>query len=234
MLDSRMYRDYGSTPPSMLGPAQKAWLLQGVAASTATFKVLVSAVPWAFNTKPGSDDPWDGFSEEREEIFSHLEENRIEGVVLLSADRHRSDAWRIVRPNGYDLHDFMSSRLTNTHAHPVMAGSLYGYNQKCSFGKLTFRLSKQDPEVTYEIITIDGEVVYAITLRASELSYPVGSRGRKLVAPVRSNGAGRPGPVRVVNVHGRTMQPHTILRPGAYIVEAGRGSRSAQRRVRVR
>jgi phosphodiesterase/alkaline phosphatase D-like protein len=36
-------------------------------------------------------EPLDGYPEEREEIFSFLAKNEIERVVLVSADRHRSD-----------------------------------------------------------------------------------------------------------------------------------------------
>jgi len=98
MLDGRYYRDKPrSENPSMLGPAQKKWLFEKLKFSKATFKVLASPVPWALGAKPGSRDPWQGYKAEREQIFSFLEANRIDGVVLISADRHRSDAWKIKR-----------------------------------------------------------------------------------------------------------------------------------------
>ena len=118
----------------MLGPGQKAWLLDKLKRSTAVFRVIASSVPWASGTKPGSKDTWDGFPDEREVIFSFIEENRIEGVVLISADRHRSDVWRIERARGYTLYDFSSSKLTNAMSHRLMEGCLFGYNEKCSFG----------------------------------------------------------------------------------------------------
>ena len=107
MLDCRFYR----TNPllettSMLGSLQKEWLFHELTKSTATFKVLVSSVPWAQNTKPGSLDTWDGYAGEREEIFTYIEKERINGIFLLSADRHRSDIWKIERKNGYDLYEF--------------------------------------------------------------------------------------------------------------------------------
>jgi len=95
MLDGRYYRtDPKTANPSMLGSVQLQWLFDRLKGSTATFKVIASPVPWAAGTKPGSLDTWDGFPDEREKIFSFLEKNKIAGVVLLSADRHRSDAWR--------------------------------------------------------------------------------------------------------------------------------------------
>jgi alkaline phosphatase D len=172
MLDCRFYR----TNPfieenSMLGPVQKKWLKRTLLNSKGIFKLLVSSVPWSQNVKPGSHDPWDGFPEEREEIFSFIEENKIEGVVLVAADRHRSDAWKTIRPNGYDLYEFQSSKLTNVHTHKIMPGSLIGYNEKCSFGELEFDLSAVDPELKYRIVNIEGELIDSIKVNYSELRF---------------------------------------------------------------
>jgi len=172
MLDGRYYRDKPqSKNPSMLGPAQKKWLFEKLKSSRATFKVLASPVPWSIGAKPGSRDPWQGYTGEREQIFSFLETNRIDGVILISADRHRSDAWKIERKSGYDLYEFESSRLTNIHTHKIISGALFGYNKKCSFGLLTFDTTKSDPEVTYQIISIDDEVIWELTLKKSRLTH---------------------------------------------------------------
>ena len=119
----------------------------------------------------GSRDPWQGYKAEREQIFSFLEANRIDGVILIAADRHRSDAWKIERENGYDLYEFESSRLTNIHTHKIMPGSLFGYNKKCSFGLLGFDTTRDDPQVTYRIVNIDNEIIREITLTKSQLAH---------------------------------------------------------------
>jgi len=172
MLDGRYYRTNPKTEiPSMLGPVQKKWLFDKLKSSKATFKVLASPVPWAFGAKPGSLDPWQGYKQEREEIFSFLEQNKSDGVILISADRHRSDVWKIERANGYDLYEFESSKLTNVHTHKLMPGALFGYNEKCSFGLLWFDTTLPDPQVTYQIINLDNEVVHTLELMASQLSH---------------------------------------------------------------
>ena len=171
MLDCRYYRTLKSNPPTMLGPVGKAWLKGALKKSKGTFKVLASSVPWAYGAKPGSKDPWQGYKEERAEIFSFLAENRIGGVLLISADRHRSDLWKIERPDGYALYEFESSRLTNIHTHGIMKGCLYGYNKTCSFGLLGFDTTKKDPEVTCRIGTIDNEIVHTFTLKKSQLTH---------------------------------------------------------------
>ena len=170
LLDGRYYRDRKSG--SMLGPVQKRWLTQTLARSTGTFKVLASPVPWTEGVKPGSNDTWDGFPEEREEIFSFIESNRIDGVFLIAADRHRTDLRTTKRPDGYDLYEFESSRLTNRHTHGVVKtpGLMWGYNKTCSVGLMRFDTTGKAPRVRFECVTIDGEVVHRHTLSAGELS----------------------------------------------------------------
>ena len=169
MLDGRYYRHrQGKT---MLGPVQKAWLLKTLKESKATFKVLTSPVPFTPGIKPGSKDPWDGFPEEREEIFSHITKHEIDGVFLVAADRHRTDLRKIERPKGYDLYEFMSSRLTNRHTHSVVKtpGLIWGYNKTCSFGLMEFDTTAEDPQVVMKCISIDGIVIQRFTLQCSKL-----------------------------------------------------------------
>ena len=170
MLDGRVYRTNPfAESPSMLGPVQKRWLLEALAGSRATFKVVVSPVPWELEAKPGSRDTWNGFRDERAEIFGFLAREGIEGVVLMSADRHRSEAWKIPRPGSYPLYELSSSRLTNVHFHEPVPGTLFTYNATCSFGRVSFDTTREDPALTYEAVSIDGEVVGSLTVRRSEL-----------------------------------------------------------------
>ena len=177
MLDTRFYRTNGKDkikPDTMLGEVQKQWLFDQLKASTATFKVIGTSVPISSGTKPGNagNDTWDGFSEEREEIFSFIEKNKIEGVFFVAADRHRSDAWKTNRKNGYPFYEFMSSRLTNNHTHPVMPNSLFGYNKTPSFGLLEFDTTSKDPKVIYRIFNIENEEIHQMTVYKTELSFP--------------------------------------------------------------
>ena len=174
-MDCRYYRDdkrVVKPGKTMLGEYQKAELKKALLASTATFKVLCSTVPMGYKTKDKKPtcDTWDGYDEERQEIFSFLDENQIEGVFILAADRHRHDARVIERESGYPLYEFMSSRLTNQLTHGRAGqGLLFHYNEKCGFGKVTFDLSLQDPTATYEVVTIDNETVHSFTLKRSQL-----------------------------------------------------------------
>jgi alkaline phosphatase D len=174
MLDCRYYRtDPEGSELSMLGPVQLEWLKQELTKTTGKFVVVCSSVPWDFRTKGDSLDTWNGYKDEREEIFGFIEEKRIEGVILLSADRHRSDAWKIERKTGYGLYEFSSSRLTNQHVHPRMeeAGAIFSYNELQSFGLVTFDTSVSDPTVKYDVVNIDGDKPFTLDVKRSQLVY---------------------------------------------------------------
>ena len=170
LLDGRYYRDLKGG--SMLGPVQKKWLLDGLSKSDATFKVIASPVPFTPKIKPGSRDPWDGYPEEREEIFSHIGKEKIDGVFLIAADRHRTDLRKISRPDGYDLYEFESSRLTNRHTHKVVKteGLVWGFSEKCSFGLIDFDTTAGVPQVTFRCIDIDDVEHHSHVLKLSDIS----------------------------------------------------------------
>lgn len=171
LLDTRYYRDLEGG--SMLGPVQRKWLKERLRSTEATFKVIVSSVPFTPGVKPGSKDTWDGFPGEREEIFSLIAEEKMDGVFLVSADRHRTDLRTTARPGGYDLYEFMSSKLTNRHTHKVVPtdGLVWGYNERPSFGLMDFDTEADDPVVVFRCIDIDGKEVESFELRRSMISH---------------------------------------------------------------
>ena len=177
MLDTRFYRTNGKDeikPDTMLGAEQLSWLKKHLLTSTASFKCIGTSVPISSGTKSGKGglDTWDGFAEEREDIFHFIETNGIEGVVFLAADRHRSDAWKTTRNSGYPFYEFMSSRLTNIHTHPVQDASLFGYSAAPSFGLLEFDTQAVDPRLTYKIMSIDNQEIHRISIYKSQLTVP--------------------------------------------------------------
>ena len=173
LIDGRYYRESPKgESPSMLGTAQLKWLKKTLK-KPATFTVFCTNVPITPKVKPGSKDTWDGFDSERQQIFGYIAEEKIPGVVILSADRHRSDAYKIdTNIEGmYPLYEWQSSRLTNQHVHGLIKHSLFGYNEKQSFGRVDFDLKSNDPTVKYTIINIDGKPIHNQTLKRSELQF---------------------------------------------------------------
>lgn len=174
MIDGRYYRESPKDKsPSMLGAVQMKWLKQTLGDKPATFKVICTNVPMAPKVKPGSKDTWDGYSDERSAIYQFIADQKLPGVVILSADRHRSDAYKVdTKIEGmYPLFEFSSSRLTNQHVHKLIDHSLFGYNEKQSFGRVDFDLTAEDPTVKYTIINIDGKAIHDLTVKLSQLQF---------------------------------------------------------------
>jgi alkaline phosphatase D len=171
MLDCRYYRD--RKKKSMLGPVQKMWLKETLRNSNSVFKIIASSVPFSKGIKPGSKDPWDGYPDEREEIFSFIESEKIGGVFLVAADRHRIDLRRTDRPQGYDLFEFVSGRLTNKHVHPVVKtdGLIWGYNKTCGYCLIQVNTRKKDPSLVLEAYDLNGEKLFTHVVKASSLQF---------------------------------------------------------------
>ena len=103
LLDTRQYRDRndlndtGVLPKSLLGAAQRRWLIEGVTASTATWKFIASSVPISIPTgwpPEAGRDGWasgdgdDGFERELYAIFEALGQASVRNLVWLTADVH--------------------------------------------------------------------------------------------------------------------------------------------------
>ena len=96
MLDVRYHRSPNVSDDdgqkTMLGRAQLAWLKQELVGSDATLKFLVSGSQW---TNSGKPDSWRSFTRERNGLFDFIRDNGIEGVVLLSGDRHITAGYQV-------------------------------------------------------------------------------------------------------------------------------------------
>ncbi|MFT5130010.1 MAG: alkaline phosphatase D [Rhodothermales bacterium] len=170
MTDGRFYRH--KPDKTMLGPEQKAWLLSALAKSTATFKVIASGTMWADGADKGGADSWGGpwARDERDEIFDLITAEKINGVVLISGDRHRSDIWKIDRP-GYPLYEFVSAKVTNMHVHKTFPNAVWSYNKGNFWGQLSFDLRPADPVLTFKCVDISGKIVHEFPLTLSQLSH---------------------------------------------------------------
>ena len=100
-----------SPEQTMLGVEQKAWLIDGVAQSSAVWDVLAQQVfMFGGNAIAGSEPPivvvdtWDGYAGEREELLEALAPT-VDNLVVLTGDFHsaavgqlRSDPFDVERP----------------------------------------------------------------------------------------------------------------------------------------
>ena len=135
ILDTRQYRDQNadrdSPTKTMLGAAQRDWLLEGLVRSTATWKFIVTSVPLS-NPKNGTaqfpgNDSWaraedgTGFQTELRAIVTAILKGRIRNVVWLAGDVHYTQV-NAYDPNGDgtpDFHEFIAGPLSAQPNKPV-------------------------------------------------------------------------------------------------------------------
>jgi alkaline phosphatase D len=184
LLDTRQYRSRNAEADgpakTMLGVSQLQWLLEGLAASTATWKVVATSVPLSV-PKGGGDaapgyDGWaggadgTGFERERQVIVDAIIEKAIANVVFLGGDVHWVQA-NMYDPNQdgiADFHEFVSGplsanpgRLTapSPALHPTTLINEAGYD---NFGLV--RVTKDAFEVS--VLDASGKTRFFYKLRA--------------------------------------------------------------------
>jgi len=142
VLDTRQYRDANGAsdsadrPKTMLGREQLTWLKESVAASDATWKVIVSSVPMSIPTgfpPEGGRDGWanadqtTGFEQELLDILRFVEQHHIENTFWITTDVHFAEAFRY-RPfanPAFSVYELVSGPLNagifpNTDVNPTL------------------------------------------------------------------------------------------------------------------
>ncbi len=148
VLDTRQYRDPADAaddpeaPKSLLGPEQREWLKQGLAASDATWKVVVSSVPLSIPTgSPERRDGWanykqqGGYEWELLEILGFLRERGVSDTVWITTDVHFASVIRYApfADSDFRLHEVVTGPLNaglfaNDRMDPTLRGErLFAY-----------------------------------------------------------------------------------------------------------
>ena len=181
LLDDRTYRAPGNAPNQvskpMLGEKQLQWLIDALAASRASFKVIAvgSQVLNPFTRFEG----YSQHSVEKAKLIQMIKDYHIEGVVFLTGDRHFSELNKLdVDPWFYPLHDFTSSPLTSRSAASVsdeannplrVDGTLVAER---NFGLI--KVSGQGKGRFMELSTVNtqGKLLWKYIIRAADLKIP--------------------------------------------------------------
>jgi alkaline phosphatase D len=135
ILDTRQYRsansDADGPEKSMLGTAQRDWLLRGLAASDATWKLVVTSVPLGMFTGGRHSDSWSsanvfgfaratptGFAHERDAILAFIRARGLRNVVFVSGDVHHAELLRHEPSPGFTVHEFVAGPLAARQGYP--------------------------------------------------------------------------------------------------------------------
>jgi len=134
LLDTRSFRsasaDVDGPQKTMLGAAQRAWLLDGLAASRATFKLVFTTVPLDFGH---GVDHWAGYISERDAILDAIADLGTSGVVFLSADQH----WFATQQHRNGAREFQVGPLARAPLPlPDLRPGVIARSQEYSFGVL--------------------------------------------------------------------------------------------------
>lgn len=181
ILDTRQYRSPNASPDgprkTMLGSAQRRWLIDAVRASTAQWKVVVSSVPMSVS-KGGVRDSWSnatifgvpqegvGFATERDAILAAFRAAGIKNLVVLSGDFHYIEIARLAPWPGWTFHELIAGPLAARPGLPIPLDD--GLNPRSLFsrgGTNNFGLVTVDATgLTARFIGEDGSTLFGHTL----------------------------------------------------------------------
>jgi alkaline phosphatase D len=181
LLDDRTYRypdRYPDVPEkTMFGAAQFAWLKQALLYSKARIKLV--AAGGQFWNRASRFEGLHQFPREQQALSAWLAEQRIDGVIFLSGDRHFGELLKIERPGAYPLYEFTSSPLASKPvAKPdaaewqnpdLVAGTLRNRRQ---FGLVRVSGPGSDRTIAFEAYDSDGALLWRHEIRARDLRFP--------------------------------------------------------------
>jgi hypothetical protein len=129
LLDARSGRVQGGANPTMLGACQLNWLINGLKASTATWKFVMSPVPFNMTTK--TYDAWGAFPAEHAQILAAINDNKLKNVIVLSGDIHSGGAYddgtRSGLPEISVPHANMPTNWVNTFCQPIFVDGKFNH-----------------------------------------------------------------------------------------------------------
>ncbi|MCZ6802290.1 MAG: alkaline phosphatase D family protein, partial [Nitrospirae bacterium] len=160
LLDCRQYRDPHTQ--TMLGLEQKQWLLEQLAASSATFKFIVSSVPFS----DPRDDKWGEYPEERDDILTNIQENNISSVIFLAGDVHHAAVSQM--PHDPAVREFIFGPLAAPMNYKVSGREPrfeFFHEESPNYGKVTVQPEGPNPSVRVEWFDSTNVLLHQVTIK---------------------------------------------------------------------
>ncbi|MEW6213529.1 MAG: alkaline phosphatase D family protein [Acidobacteriota bacterium] len=181
LLDDRYHRSPNHMPAGndkvMFGEAQMRWLMESLASSNATFKIIAGG-----NQMLNPMVEFEGFGKvpaEQKRLLDFLRDAKIKGVVFLSGDRHHTELIRRAEPGLYPLYDFTSSPLTSGGSrledeanNPARVPGTWVTDGVRNFGLLEFSGPEKDRRLKLRTLDLAGKELWQFEIKASELAFP--------------------------------------------------------------
>lgn len=165
-------RYYAKKWETMFGAVQMAWLKAQLKKSTATFK-FVACGSQVFST--GAEECMRKYTRDFEELMAFIKNERIEGVIFMSGDRHFTELSKYDQPGSYPLYDFTCSSLCSPTMHRNANDNIHHvsgtFTKTHNFGYFTVQGPAEDREVHFQSISAKGVVLWERKIKASELVF---------------------------------------------------------------
>jgi alkaline phosphatase D len=184
MLDNRYHRDNDklqTKDKTKLGAEQLRWLKNALLASYAPVKLI--AVGGQTTNEVNRFEGWHNFPEERADFLKFLVDHKINGVILLSGDRHFTELLKTDRPGSYPLYELTCSPISSGAVSSLDAaersnkalveGTLVNQRNFCT---LDFSGSKAERKITMRSFSNTGEQLWERELKLSELQTPTAAK----------------------------------------------------------
>ncbi len=175
ILDNRWFRnddeisDFGKP---YLGLIQMAWLKNGLKASKATFKVLLTGSQVL--NEASRFETFLKFEDEKREFFDFLQKEKISGVLFLSGDRHHSSVVKNEKFGDYSYYDVTISPFTSgtypfSGAELNPASRILGIAEKQNFGKISVSGERNNREFKVDFLGLEGNLIATWSVNEKDL-----------------------------------------------------------------
>lgn len=180
LLDDRYWRAPNNLPAGdekvMFGPGQLRWLMDSLACSNATFKFIVNGNQM-FNPMMNFES-FGKCPAEQATLLRFLAEAQVDGVVVLSGDRHASELLKIERPGTFPLYEYTSSPITSRGGrsaleagNPARIPGTWVTNQR-NFGKIKVTGKPGERVLTLTAHDKEGKALWTHEIKEAELRTP--------------------------------------------------------------
>lgn len=175
LMDDRSHRapnDAPETEPKpFLGKQQLDWLIESLAASDAAFKIVAIGTQVLSNCDMFEGYCF-GYEQEFNEMIRRIKENKIEGVLFFSGDKHLTEISRLDYPGLYPLFDLTVSPFTSFPT-PIKLGNsnrVKGtFVGRRNFGLLNFVGEKEERRIEISIHNAKGNLLWTRRIWAVDL-----------------------------------------------------------------
>lgn len=160
----------------MWGVQQMEWLRNALKSSLASFKIIVTGSQTLNPASP--NDCLQSYPIEFNELMDFLMQEKINGVVFLTGDRHHSEVIKYDRQNAYSLYDITASPFTSgigkvgereANNPARIAGTLV---EAQNYGRISVSGAPRERVLKVEFVGLKGEKLAEWSINANQLRMP--------------------------------------------------------------